>query len=56
VLLTLSLNSYCTYRRRASTRRCQWRCYMELHRSSRIPGRLRATGYSASKVQNTDMW
>jgi len=25
VLLTLSLSSYCTYRRRASTRRCQWR-------------------------------
>ena len=32
-------SSYCSYRHRASTRWCQWRCYTELHRSSRIPGR-----------------
>jgi len=38
VLLTHSLNSYCTYRHWSSTRWCQWRCYAELHRSSRIPG------------------
>jgi len=33
VLLTRSLNSYCTYRHWASTRRWQWRCLAELHRS-----------------------
>jgi len=36
VLLTCRLNSFCTYRHRASTRRCRWHCYTELHRSSRI--------------------